>query len=69
MSRRPTLDPAARRALLAGAGAAGGELPSPPTKAFSAPRFEEIEEYLVIQAQREFARATGIENPFYRMWL
>ena len=68
MSRRPTLDPAARRALLAGAGAAGGELPSPPTKAFSAPRFEEIEEYLVIQAQREFARATGIENPFYRMW-
>lgn len=69
MSRRPTLDAAARQAILAGIKTNGTDAPAaPPAISFSVPRFEEIEEYLLIQAQREFAAAVGIENPFYRPW-
>lgn len=69
MSRRPTLDTAARRAVLAGLKTDGIDVPAArPAASFSVPRFEEIEEFLLIQAQREFAAAVGIENPFYRSW-
>lgn len=69
MSRRPTLDTAARRAVLTSLKTDGSKLPAPSVHAsFSAPRFEDIDEYLLIKAQREFAATVGIENPYYRPW-
>lgn len=71
MSRKPTLDTAARNMLLAGLKTRVSDLLAPPRKTavtFAAPRFDETEEFLAIRSQREVGEITGVGNPFYRAW-